>query len=468
MTHQQNLYARVQNIILGFPSIFFQMGGFGNPIRSGTLIEIDVLISSGVEGEAVGRFVIDQNQFVTGFEVFEYSLLQKGLSEESSESIKENAIVYHNTANRAVTKYDFTAITKRHAIVKEASAWGGEEELPKEKGHIWISGIPEAQTKTIKFHKNGDISTYRIELGEPNRDDIEGPYPDYPNLDNWMLTEDVFVESWITGEQEELIANLDSYKMMTTEVHYRHPLYVNFDIDCDIVKYDVTKNAETINKGVFTEMNNYFINYIEKFDSEYINSNLQRVLDRHLGFNSGIKYNIAVYGSLCREMVDKFNLNLNTLETYECPVRTPRTVIKVSLEFPFEGIFDTSMAVSVLETDNLPRIDSPGFSGTNDLTVNYTSFNDEQVNINTNYMETDMLLGGEYFGTYAINRTTNSIDLTFEFADVGITSLDSVFGTDQSYADFKIEYPLSVDTSTNIPFTKNTIPRLRNVTFLDN
>ncbi|MCD6436183.1 MAG: hypothetical protein J7L15_07325 [Clostridiales bacterium] len=472
MNQEDNLYARAENIILGFPSIFFQMGGFGKALRKGTLLEIEVLTSSGKDGEAIGRFEVDEDQFTTGFEVFEYSLVQKGLSEESSESIKENAMVYHNTANRAVTKYDFVAITKRHSIVKEATAWGGEEEKPKEKGHIWISGIPQGQEKLIKFRRDVDISKYEVKIGEPNSDAVEVPFSDYPNIDNWMLTDSFYTdEEYIKGQQEELTAHLDNYKMMTTEVHYRHPLYVDFDIDCDIVKYDVSKNTESINNGVFGEILNYFENYLEKFDSEYINSNLQRIIDRYLGFNSGITYNISVYGSLCRKMVDTFNQNLSELETYECPARTNRNVIKVSLAFPFESVFDMTMAVSVLKPDLLPRIDTLMFDGNNNLTVDYDGF-DTGPNVNTNYMSTDMFLGGEYFGEYAVNRTTNSIDLTFVFTDTGITSLNNVFGegtsADKNYVNFNIDYPNSVDTSTNIPFTKNAIPRLRNVTFLDN
>ncbi len=488
MTQEENLYARAENIILGFPTIFFQMAGFGKALRKGTLIEIEVLISSGKEGEAIGRFNIDEDQFDSGYEVFEYSLLQKGLSEESSESIKENAIVYHNTANRAVTKYDFIAITKRNSLVKEAVAWGGEEEYPKEKGHIWITGIPATQERLVKFRKDSLVSRYEVKLGDPNRAQVEAPFTDYPNLSNWMLTDSSYEgDQHIKGQQEILVDSLDNYKMMTTEVHYRHPLYVDFDIDCDIVKYDVTKNPETINKGVFTEMLDYFGNYLEKFGSEYINSNLQRVLDRYLGFNSGITYNISVYGSLCREMVDVFNQNLASLETYECTTRTSQNVIKCSLAFPFESVFDTSMALSVLKPDLLPRIDTSLFNGSDNLIVKYDEF-PTGPNINTNYMTTDIFLGDVYFGEYAVNRTTNSIDLTFVFAEHGITSLDSIFGApvldddqqvvldpygnptykDTNYINFNIDYPHSVDTSTNIPFTKNTMPRLRNVSFLDN
>lgn len=499
MTQQENLFARVQNIILGFPTIFFQMGGFGNPIRKGTLIEIEALISHGVDGEATGRFEADEDGFVLEYEVYEYkladsdSLLSKGQNEESNESIKENAIVYHNTANRAVTKYDYEAITKRHQILSDAAAWGGEEEVPKEKGHIWLSGILEVQQRLIKFRKSGPISYYEIKQGEPNRIPAEAPNEDYPTLSNWMLTKDRYEdENWIEGQQSIIKKYLDVYKMMTTEIHYRHPLFVDFDIDCDIIKYDITKSAEEINQGVFYEISDYFKQYIEKFGSEYINSNLQRITDRFLGFNSGISFDVHVTGSLCREMVDEFNLNLDQLETYECPIRTPKTVIKCSLGFPFDGVFDTSTAVSILIPEALPRIDTESFNGSDNLVVDYNGF-PSGPNINTDYMETKIYLGNigdTEFGTYAVNRKTNSIDITFEFTPTGPTSLDTIFGPpminpgsgavivdpitgepvykDRNYVAFNIDYPLSVNTSTNIPFTKNTIPRLRNVSFLDN
>ena len=386
--------------------------------------------------------------------------------------------MYHNTANRAVTKYDYTTIIKRHNIVSEGTAWGGEEEDPKEKGHIWISAIPATKQKLVKYRNNGTTRTYEIIIGEPNWKPAEAPFKDHPNLSNWFLTPDTYNSSDVLlelGQQGIMKEYLDAFKMMTIEVHYRHPLYVNFDFTCDIVKYNVTKSMEQVNKGVFDTMNDYFSESIEKFNAEYLNSNLQRVIDTCLGFTSGITYNIKVTGSLCADMIDEFNLELGELETYECPVRTPRTVIKCSLAFPFENIYYTDANSTVLKLEMLPNIDTENF-GMNfyKLKVDYAGLIPTTPNANMNYLETDIILeknGTEYnFGKYAVNKLNNTIDLTFEF---GVITIDDIFsknvdGSYNEYVDFDIKYPYTVDTSTNIPFSKNTIPRLRTVTFIDN
>lgn len=473
MSHQTDLFARVENIILGLPVIFFQMAEFGNPIRKGTLIEVEVLVSSGNEGEAVGIFKVDEDGIETNFEVYDYTILERGLTEETSDSIKENAMVYHNTANRAVTKYDYQAITRRNAIVREASAWGGEEEIPKEKGHIWISCIPKTQTKTIKYSRNGNEQTYKILIGPPNFKPAEGPFLDVPNYNNWFMTPSVYDNAgWITtkGQQEELAEYLEPFKMMTTEVWYRHPLYVDFELKCDIVKYNVTKSVEQINYEVFNTINSFFITNLEKFNSEYINSKLQRAIDKQLGISSGITFSIKTTGSLCRNMIDNFNSKLNTLETYECPARVSRSVIKCSLAFPFESLFQSVGNTSELVISNLPNIDTSNFGMiSQNLWVDYAALVTGLPNQNKNFMETEIYLGNVLFGSYVVNRLTSTIELTFIFDEI---TENDIFGptpiADDEYINFNIVYPNSIDTSTNIPFIKNTIPRLKNVTFIYN
>jgi hypothetical protein len=476
MNNQKDLFARAENIILGVPTVFFQMGGFGNPIRNGTLLEFEILVSAGAAGEAIGKFRVDDGN--ADFIVYQYELYSKGQEEETNDSIKENAIVYHNTANRAVTKYDYNTIIKRHNLVSEGASWGGEDEDPKEKGHIWISCIPATKEKLVKYKNNGTTRTYEIIIGEPNWLPAEAPFEDHPNLSNWFLTPDKYNVSGILTEQGQqgiMREYLDEFKMMTIEVHYRHPLYVNFDFTCDIVKYNVTKSMEQVNKGVFDTINEYFDNVLEKFDSEYLNSNLQRVIDKCLGYTSGITYNIKTTGSLCAEMIDEFNLKLNELETYECPNRTPRTVIKCSLAFPFENIYYTDISYTALKPEMLPIIDTDDF-GMNrySLRVDYADLVPVLPNANMNYLETEIYLmknGTRYnFGTYAVNKLNSTIDLTFEF---GAVQIDDIFpksgaGEYNEYIDFNIKYPYTVDTSTNIPFTKNSIARLRSVTFIDN
>ena len=165
LSYNQRKFARMENIILGYPAVFFEFAGLGNGIRSKTQIEFDVLQSSGSLGLATEQFEVVDTRGSEIFEVMDYTMIQEGRLAESDKNIKENAIVFHNTGNRAVTRSDYTSITKKHETIKEADAWGGEEETPKQKGEIWISGTPRKQYREYKEAFTTTTQTYTLETG---------------------------------------------------------------------------------------------------------------------------------------------------------------------------------------------------------------------------------------------------------------------------------------------------------------
>ena len=165
LTYNQRKFARMENIILGYPAIFFEFAGLGNGIRSKTLMEFDVLQSSGSLGRATENFEVIDTRGSEIFEVIDYEMTQEGRLAESDKNIKENAIVFHNTGNRAVTRSDYTSITKKHETVKEADAWGGEEETPRQKGEIWISATPRKQYREYKETFSPTTQEYTLQTG---------------------------------------------------------------------------------------------------------------------------------------------------------------------------------------------------------------------------------------------------------------------------------------------------------------
>jgi len=444
--YNKRKFIRKENIILSYPTVFFQFAGLGEGVRTGTEISVFVLQSSGDQGEALTEFTIDDTSFSEQMEVVEYSIIEEGRSSETDEEIKDNAIVFKNTGNRAVTRYDYITIGKRHELIGQLDAWGGEEETPKEKGNIWISGTPAKQTRPIVEYQDG----YKVDIGTPSHDDSTVLQK---NWNNWYLSE---------SDYSTVIDYLDAYKIMTMDINYRHPLYINFDYEVDIVKYDLSKDPKTVNALVFSTINDFFINNLENFDSEYLNSNIQRVLDTVLGYNTGVNFELQITGSLCEDMIDKFKKdNYNKNE------------IHVSLSWPFEDIWNEE--TNDIYSHLLPSIDGTfGNVEGGYIYVNMTDLeNQEKFRKTADIHYRNSLTGTngndeEIIGQYILDTEKFSIDLIFSF-DGNIT-LDDIFGEinpegHREYAEFNIRYYPFDKNLVNLSFSRNRMPRLRSVTF---
>ncbi len=507
-SQDKDKFVRMENIILQYPSVFFEYSGFGTPLLTDDLVRCNIFQTRGKYGEADGKFSVgddvltgmNSNEGNTGFEVIEYKLTRTGTSEESNSSIKENATVFNNTANRAVTKLDYITITKSDARVKEAEAWGGEDEIYPDnpddpsnpgnptpfddtlpigpgnypysggrmKGHIWISttpysnkdfeytpGIPAIMSKPGNPTAVPPIPNIAGSQSVPEKYElIIGTTGDgYNNLWNWYQSPENLYgfidiqnpDNNVTG----IIEDLNYYKIMTMELHHRNPLYVNFDFVCDVVKYDMTKTREDVNEKVMLTISKYFDDQLEVFEADYLNSNLQRVIDTTLTENSGIGYKVSAKGVLYKNMIDEV-----------------QKTIKCTLAYPYESMFDE--VTGIINTDLLPKIDTNDFGlGNKLLSVNYqeAGVNFGEFDISTlQPLSLDIMYDGSSVGTYTLNNI-GSIELEFNFDSVQ----DEVFGVASGeYVEFDIVYPFTHERNLNMPFSKNTIPRLRKVEFIYN
>jgi hypothetical protein len=445
LSYNERKFIRKENIILGYPAIFFEYAGFGHTIRPGTQIRVNVLQSSGPDGMAEEEILIDDVSFSQEMEVIDQRIIEYGTNVESNEEIKENALVFHNTANRAVTRLDYVGITQRHPLVKEADAWGGEDEEQKQIGNIWISCTPAKRTRPIIEFDNG----WAIDIGTPSKE----PTSDLQlNWRNWYLTDE---------EYSELFEYLDVYKIVSMQLNHRQPLYINFDYKIDIVKYDISKSPKTVNLIAFSTIDTYFQEKLEKFDSEYLTSNIQRVLDVELGYSTGVNIELSLSGTLCEDMIDQYYLeNFN------------RKDIIVSLSWPYETLLNPDNS---LDLNKLPKIDTPDFGFNNgNLSVDYSKLNDDiHLPIRTApiYYQRGSTVE---IGRYLVNIRRHTIDIIFNF-DWKIGSVDAlteIFGPSvngsRSYQDFDISYYPHDKNTVNLPFSKHRIPRLRRVEFINN
>ena len=527
LTYNQRKFARMENIILGYPAIFFEFAGLGNGIRSKTLMEFDVLQSSGSLGRAVENFEVVDTRGSEIFEVIDYEMIQEGRLAESDKNIKENAIVFHNTGNRAVTRSDYTSISKKHEAVKEADAWGGEEETPRQKGEIWISATPRKQYREYKESFSPTTQEYTLQTGnldkyvDNNKNSMKyDEFDDQPerNFQNWYLTKEDWegVTNRHTGAHNPGLKDyLDTFKIISMGLNYRQPLYVDFEYNIEVVKYDIHTNPEVTNKQVFDTINWFFLNNLETFEAEYLNSNLQRVIDQGLGFDTGINFETRLYGVLCEDMIDEYYAT-NVFD-YPVPGSNPATTVKekrqriiVNLAWPFENILPGGIDAKI-DSTLLPRIDTENFTigssgdlAKNKLWVGKTAkggYKDMEGIINQTVREIPIKLGNTEIGIYRLDVKKNIIELDFDFGEMGTaknTQLKKIFfgnfkkypgnhpifgvrpdpkdptktiGPDdttfKSYNRFKIVYAKNPNDqhTINAPFNKNVIPRLNKVRF---
>lgn len=325
-------FIRLQNFKYGTPRIYFNIGGVGNVIPAGSVCYVNAIISSGA---SITPGTISS---IAGFEYASQVLKITGQDEETNESIKENAPLFYNAANRAVTKYDYISIINRQSNIDSSFAWGGEDEIPYKLGNVWFSTIPYIRPTTFSIVAGYELLKNYWQLN--NYDDITKIY----NL---------------STEVDELKLLLEDYKMMTMILNNRYPMYLDSHFTVRVIRYDNTIPKATTHTNIFNVIKLFMQTDIEVFESEYFHSNLIKRIDTDVTDNIGIELLVN-----------------NTITIYKQTIFTERDnpdekQVFLHFNLPFENIFD-----SVNETifsDRLPRIDTTGFIEVGDsLYVDYT------------------------------------------------------------------------------------------------
>ena len=370
-------YVRLDNIDVGTPRLYFKIAGVGADLREGTIVEMNVLTTNGELGamsDITNLQGIKHN--IPNATITDCALVTPGTAEESLLSIKANAPKINNSANRAVTKIDYEAICNRQTSVDTSIVWGGDDEFPKAPGHIWFSFLPllERNTTPTNIGANNNFVPFNSTLFSITRDNT--------TLVNWDYTLDpiadsVAYESQVTatqalydtlyiregnirsfdyGSDGKLITpgiwdELDKYKIPTLEFHNRAPLYMDFDFQITIPKYNIGTPKATVHKNVFTAIDSFFngvgdVLKMEQFEVEYFGSSLERRIDTVLADTTG--FDMATTTQI---LLSKFNVSR---EIYPREYRD----IYIPLAAPFENYFDVggNLVASVL-----PSIDTRDF-----------------------------------------------------------------------------------------------------------
>ena len=452
----ENQFMRLDNIEYKTGRIYFKLAGIGPGIRVGTLVDLNILISKGDLG-------VMENIPLTSLDkaaVISYSLVAKGSQEEEIQSIKDNAPLFHNSANRVITKSDYIAMSTRHTAVSAVEVWDGDSERIPKAGYIWFSFLPNSITgdnATLNVYDFDDTKLF-FNLFEPE------------NQDTWFVTDEQIESTVIDGEGK--IVNpgvwdvLNQYKVPTLVFENRHPLYIDFSLTIDVMKYIVKTSKADIYQNIFNIVQRYFegvdiegvVNIGEqlvKFDTEYFNSNLDRRIDTDLTDITGFSTDL-----ITTIMLSEKNLTQQVANTDNYDIFIPLSV-------PYEDYFS---GTGELISSMMPNINTLDFINSYELVVDWgtPSTSDEETLLLTYNITSNGVVVGEYA---VFNSVRKEIIVTLYVGDLTGTP-DGNYATPGGYtlAHFNTventKYDLSLSYySPNFKTIKNCIPRLKQVLF---
>jgi hypothetical protein len=366
---KQQFY-RLNNIEYNMPRIYLKLPNTRSDLKIGSQVKLNILLTSGTTGAMIETPKTDE---IT-CEITNYSLRLEGSDEESNESIKYNAPLFYNSANRAVTQNDYISICNRITTIDKTQVWDGNDEYPEKPGYIWFSFIPQNKVRQFEsdIYKTNYILVNPYDKVNWFLEDAEIGYTDssyYSTIDNT-----------ITYPKESVFYKLKSYTIPTLKLLHRHPIFFDFYFDIEIIKYDITKSETKQNASVFDVINTYFYqtnsynSTLENFESEFFVSNLMKRVDTYLTDLTGINYDIKTGVKLNTKYIIDENFSSNGITFKK---------INIPLALPFEPMYNTSGNLII---DNLPNIDSTYFITINnvvyDIIVDFSSLTGKEFDKN--------------------------------------------------------------------------------------
>lgn len=203
--------------------IIFGNGIYGKAVEDGWYIEVTYIACNGELGNTVTEFVSSE------ITVLENST--DGTEPETLEDLRHNIPYHYRRQNRLVTVDDFkNIILSEYKNVSSVNVWGGEDNVPKAYGKVYVCVQP----------------LFGTELSNQS--------------------------------QTTLLAMLKKYTMATVEPVIVSPDYLYIDLDVN-VKNDVLKTDKKhgeLRTDIFAAIEAYNSSQLNKFDSYYSDVKLNR------------------------------------------------------------------------------------------------------------------------------------------------------------------------------------------------
>ena len=135
--------------------VFFGNDAIGRALSNGNVVRLEYLESSGDAANGANLFV-----YQSGFRsdaLIEVTTVRAGYGatdEEDIESIRFNAPRSYITQNRAVTNADYeNLLLANYPIIESIHAWGGQDNIPKVYGKVFICLKPRGSEKFSSIEK---------------------------------------------------------------------------------------------------------------------------------------------------------------------------------------------------------------------------------------------------------------------------------------------------------------------------
>lgn len=156
---------------LNYLKIYTAFEGQGYILQPTDEVDISFLLSNGSSANnIVSCEFSDGDTFtstVNGLDIKTYISVNSpssgGSDVESDESIKASAPLFYNSGNRTVNKLDYNSFLEKNSLILKAISWGGEIEIPKMLGHIFISGIPQTNNDYFSSLEKASFIDYLSE-----------------------------------------------------------------------------------------------------------------------------------------------------------------------------------------------------------------------------------------------------------------------------------------------------------------
>ena len=271
--------------------IYFGDDVIGKALIDGSIITVNYLVTNGTAGNKIDGFrpalVISGYTDIT---VDVVNVAAGGSNRESVDSIKYSSAAQYATQNRLVTVKDYESYIKNHyPSVDSISVWGGEDEIPKVFGKVYIALKPKGNYFISETEKQRIVD----EIISPKaivsvQTEIRDPEYLYLILENdvqydpkkTILTEEQiktnirqavlnynntnlnkFGTIYVSSEVQDGIANIDTNAIIgvrtTTRVQKRFAAQLNDSVSY-IIKYNVPIHRGTItNKLTSTQFSIY-------------------------------------------------------------------------------------------------------------------------------------------------------------------------------------------------------------------
>ena len=355
----QKQFIRIDNTEYQTPRIYFKYAGSGKGIPLGSDVYINLLESSGRDGELDTSKIEELKCPITGVNVNKIVLNSFGQDEETIESIKTNAPKVYNTSNRLITVNDYHAACNRDTRILDSIIWGGETEFPKSPGHIWFSFLPNIPNKKythddLNLSYVREYSDYVYNYQLPSKDTSnEAELQKY--TEHNYVPQQTIKSNTKDGAGKVLNPgvwdNIEGYNVPSLIYHHRNPLFCEFDYTIDVLKYMLYDNQPKIRQDIFDIINNSFtgtsdtVKY-QSFGTEYFNASIVKRIDKRITDISGFKMKAESHIILNENTVINENEDPTCRDVY------------IPLSVPYENYFDDS---GKLMYEQLPNIDTKDF-----------------------------------------------------------------------------------------------------------